>query len=816
MAVKKWINDHPKIIVSVLILSVVALLVSCIITWLPEITMEVRAYRTKKRRNLRREKLAQTNEQNRLSAASQKLLTISEGKLIFKKIPMKVKFLSRNISQMEGETWLTQGWRWGIEDSISMKEAIRCGDSLDVMWSGGAVLFMKEKGLFEEILVGGGGSEPKPYFDDLVWDGQYIWVATRSHGIWLLDTSGRIVVKIGSESGLPPAEKGLRLCPIKPGRILAVGSFGPHKRGWCAIVEFDKGKTSVNVFHKATRVPTKEDNEDQLAKDPALVFSPQWVREYHDSEKDRRIFLVGRDTRSISKAKRYPLEINLDKLSVGISSHRLGRGRRLDTGLGVIRNDVQSSSLLLLPSQQRDFHNQKKRMGLTHHWVSAHYGLVAWNLDHIFYQVITPDDKKDILEKPSQEPFGEDTYFHIFSFEDGNGPVTDSERLDLITLNIRREDKPILRYKYKNYIHGGYFPLGDYKAVSGEKSKWIYKGNKTVVITSGPYKPIKVTAESPEHLIFKPLYPEGIHYRGQVISAITGEPMEGVLLKADFSGIQINKPKWKALTDSEGLFEATFKPSDYLYSFIASKENYMDTQITRSGFGAVQDGTVELQPMLLFPAAKIKIYPCIEEYNSGRPCIEAENVGCWLKFLKDETDFSKNASIFFSLYGGYSSGPEIEFPRLKVNWYRTYYVPAGISFNIKLIPSYREKQWWPPDLKQTLKLKQGEILDLGRLELKPAVKIVLKVVDFVDKPIEGLPIQQVFDEAYSGVVAEVSDQEGLVTFHVEPNSEVTFKIRLADRIAHLQRYSTYKVEGREDEGKVFKFQAPDEIRQYVK
>lgn len=235
MAVKKWINDHPKIIVSVLILSVVALLVSCIITWLPEITMEVRAYRTKKRRNLRREKLAQTNEQNRLSAASQKLLTISEGKLIFKKIPMKVKFLSRNISQMEGETWLTQGWRWGIEDSISMKEAIRCGDSLDVMWSGGAVLFMKEKGLFEEILVGGGGSEPKPYFDDLVWDGQYIWVATRSRGIWLLDTSGRIVVKIGSESGLPPSEKGLRLCPIEPGRILAVGSFGPHKRGWCIL-----------------------------------------------------------------------------------------------------------------------------------------------------------------------------------------------------------------------------------------------------------------------------------------------------------------------------------------------------------------------------------------------------------------------------------------------------------------------------------------------------------------------------------------------------------------------------------------------------
>ncbi len=874
------------------------------------------------------------------------------GKLIFRKIPMDVKKRIGKTVPIAGQIWRTQDWRWGNmswSGHYGMRKAIKCGDSLDVLWAGGAVLFMKEKGLWEETLIAGYNAEF--YFDDVTWDGQYIWVSTRDHGIWLLDTSGKIVTKIDKKDGLPPGNKSLKLAPIEPGKILTVGSFGPHSRVWCAIVEFKQGNASVNVFYKASRVPTKQDNKRKLARDPSLVFQPRWIHEYKGLEKDERIFLVDRYGSGNYLANRFPLKIDINSLSVDVFSfdgeNKLSNLIEMDAKPFFSKNGmffeadtagVTCYSALgeKLPHKdvKRDFicrdfeyggeqHNAHtgnlieyngyvyvpgsvwfrfdpntleeeklvqsliplpygykkdsssfpvKKYGLNKYWVSAHYGLVAWNTNQNFYQILITEKDHDVIRESLKSSAVPGEYFHTFSFEDENGLVTDPDALDSTSFSIEPKGKRRMQYKFKNYKYGGYFPIGTYEA-------WRGGGGKRN-IKSCRFKSIKVTPNSPKHLVFKVSFAEGITYRGQIVHALTGKTIAGAFIATDLSDnlanitpqqwekmrelplrpshddealqplkdISFTSPKCVLRTDANGKFEIKIKLSDSVHSFVAFAENFLSTRMYLSQMKPDEKGFADIPPMLLFPAAKINIEPCILELNDGQPCTEGDNFNLWIKFIYDATnkastpddsekwniagftgteelyetiDFDDNfghshtikdtnARIFFDMYERYRE-PKIYIPILKVNRKQAYLVPAGFSFRLKFSAPYQDGKWCMPEIDRTINPKQGETLDLGRHILEPAIKIHIKVINSRG-PFKGMPIRQIGAENRNRNPAHVSDENGLTTFFVEPNTKTRFNLYLGDSTRHLQKTITCKIGGKEDEGKKFIMQISDKFR----
>jgi hypothetical protein len=362
----------------------------------------------------------------------------SEVALAFKEIPVQVRKLSGETVPWEGKRW---EWRGGYG---SIDHFLACGDCFDVMWWRSRVLLLREKGMAEEVLA-----DPNVWFDDVQWDGRNLWVGTRLEGIWVLSPDGKVISKVGAEHGLPPADQRIKMHPIEPGRICAVGSFGKPVRAWCAIVEMQDGRPRVNVFHKATIGFTADtaDTAQQYESDPNRAFTPGWMLEYMPAGgNNERVLLVSRGRR--------PLSIDLKTLKVGLSEHILefsshswayaSRDGHLLEGGHIIalyappgttfpdgkawkslskagadeclwERILPYQGWLYLPGrpwrrvnpdtwgceainapEARRFEPPSTRYG-----VSAHYGLVCWKDDGPFYQITITEPVKQPSPAPS-------------------------------------------------------------------------------------------------------------------------------------------------------------------------------------------------------------------------------------------------------------------------------------------------------------------------------------------------------------------------------------------------------------------------------
>lgn len=221
----------------------------------------------------------------------------SMGRLRMTEIPFQLK-------KLNGRTELWEGQRWPFSGGLySIQQWRHCATNLDVAWSRGALLMHRIPGLLEEVQV-----DSRSQFDDVCWDGKHLWLATCHSGLWVLDADGRLVAKLAREQGLPPADAGMKLHAMAPGKVLAVGSF---ERGWCALIDYQPTWTNINVFHTATRIRTVAEGSSDARTLPEFAFTPKWTFLYEDEQGLRNRLIVG--------LRKNPLEINLETLQVSAS-----------------------------------------------------------------------------------------------------------------------------------------------------------------------------------------------------------------------------------------------------------------------------------------------------------------------------------------------------------------------------------------------------------------------------------------------------------------------------------------------------------------
>ncbi len=218
-------------------------------------------------------------------------------------------------------------------------------------------------------------------------------------------------------------------------------------------------------------------------------------------------------------------------------------------------------------------------------------------------------------------PSGE--YFHRFAFEDMNGPITEPEELDGITISLAREGRQWLTLKkHESWKDGVKLPPGTLRA--------------SVIRRGYPYSfaPIEVTPESPEELVFKPYRP--MLYKGNVVEAESGKPMADVLILAgwlyqDAKSIStVTAHKWDTLlaravegrtkrtpeqelydnmervtlTDVNGCFELLFLPGFHtaLSPVAALAEGYERASLPTSWLPMDADGVVRIPTLRLLAA----------------------------------------------------------------------------------------------------------------------------------------------------------------------------------------------------------------------
>jgi len=217
----------------------------------------------------------------------------------------RVRFepLDLEVRQRDGSRAVFKDHRWRAHNGWGgLDEWTACGPGLDVVWNSGAICVIRKPGQVEELII-----DHEKHFDDVKWDGRHIWIATCRAGIFILSPSGRVVDQISEKDGLPPADKGVLLHVLSEGRLAAVGSFGPHKRAWCAILTHADDKPKVNVFHRAVKVPMERAH---LQSDPETVFEPTWMHVFKPpGENEPSRLLIGHGWH-------FPLIVNLQTLEV--------------------------------------------------------------------------------------------------------------------------------------------------------------------------------------------------------------------------------------------------------------------------------------------------------------------------------------------------------------------------------------------------------------------------------------------------------------------------------------------------------------------
>ncbi len=402
-----------------------------------------------------------------------------------------------------------------------------------------------------------------------------------------------------------------------------------------------------------------------------------------------------------------------------------------------------------------------------------------------FIRIIPPQgsnlfDFKDRLKSGQENVIKlRPTYFHTFVFEGKNGPITDPKVLRGIRLRV--EIEPGKRDPYFNnrkIKDGGRFPLGTYRA-SSDRFR---------------FESIEVTAESPEELLFK--LPAGRTYYGRVVEGVTGLPMTNAQIKAGL---------YSDNTGEDGTFEIKIPPGKVVQQLVVSKENYLKVRIDKDWSKKVKDNLCHVSDVQLFPSATVMVHPVIN-VKTRHDSLEFRPQ--WHVYTASSPGWSKD---FIGACGTHPEDGIFRDFEVESGKDNSFSVPAGLSLRLHL-RVLGGIEWAPVTISDEIRLRQGEVLDLGQVEIGPLFNVFVDVRNSSGKPIEGVPVIACgdWDPAISS-----SDENGIAMFDFVGRSKGDFIVEYRPKSrkgsVEMRESIPYNISGPEDANSVFSITVSDAI-----
>jgi hypothetical protein len=122
---------------------------------------------------------------------------------------------------------------------------------------------------------------------------------------------------------------------------------------------------------------------------------------------------------------------------------------------------------------------------------------------------------------------------------------------------------------------------------------------------------------------------------------------------------------------------------------------------------------------------------------------------------------------------GKSSDREFEYVHwLTLNELQPVLVPAGVHLSVRFELPY-DDQWAPATVEDIL-LDQRATKEIGDLHFAACLPAVARVVDGRGEPVEGVPVRRKYRGENVWSLAHNTDDDGLVHFHLYPDSAGQF------------------------------------------
>lgn len=334
------------------------------------------------------------------------------------------------------------------------------------------------------------------------------------------------------------------------------------------------------------------------------------------------------------------------------------------------------------------------------------------------------------------------------------------------------------------------------------------------------------------------MVPEAVTYVGRVIHGITGEPFAGayvITMESICSKrlADITPDQWAAIhrlgddisvddpavspirkaygvgeivrTDMDGYYTIATRPGKNFYTFLAFEENFIPVSKRMYAQKPGSPTEVTVPPLKLFAAAKILLEARVDE----------KHVSIWPKWIVDRAASPpwindllgiEDRRTTFVRYNGW----------IEQNEPQHVFVPADATLRLQLRMPY-DDQWSPSTTEDSFVLAHGEVLDIGKIQLKRALTVYVRIIDPGGEPVEGVPVSKLVGNV--GSVVHNTDEDGRVMFYLPPYSRgnfcVTYYGRGKERGICLREELPYQVMSQEDNGREFVFALSGEILHYL-
>lgn len=457
--------------------------------------------------------------------------------------------------------------------------------------------------------------------------------------------------------------------------------------------------------------------------------------------------------------------------------------------------DANGQFAMYLPID-RDTDKQKSLIPLRAEYHVKAKPPIGLGLKYAYDQIKSGEESRIVLQPKKKEASA-----RTFAFEDESGPITDPTRLKNVKLTYRTDKSHGTLVPYDKWGYRTNPPIGTYTARMGEGPEQRFFG------------PIEVTEDSPDVLVFKPH--ALTRCWGRVLHGITGKPLKGALVAADY---MLALPKESSLaplkeqraiqesqgavhTDDNGRFEMTLPVLRRRMSIYAFEKDFLRTDRRISDYeGAV--GPLEDITMKLFPAATIIIEPnAPAKVNDKNLTLRYWGKGeidpAW---LDSGVTGERDGRIF-------STASE----DMRLNSVRSIRIPADLTLDFTL--RFLDNDKWCPIVIRNIRLEQGQTLDLGRQDFKPALRVRVRLVDSAGEPVHGVTLVHRTNNIASSSSKPVSNEQGITYVYLPPNSSGKFLVQyiagLPDKF--YEESAPFEVGGEEDRDRMYTFQLSDQM-----